>query len=160
MNNALLATSLAHTILESLVVIFFTISILGEWTSDKRKILLIFGIIEGALIILLKSIHMPFGINTIITLFVIALWTYLITKRSYTLCILASSITFGFLIIIELSFVFISIKCLNLEIKNIVEITSLRIMFSMPQIIIMYLLGVVLNKIVWKKYANPFKLQT
>ncbi|SMB92637.1 hypothetical protein SAMN00017405_2072 [Desulfonispora thiosulfatigenes DSM 11270] len=154
MNNLPLVVLIFQIIPESIAMIFLATSILNNWIAEKKYILFIFGVLEGLFIFFLKTISISFGVHTIIAIFSLALWIYFITKKSFTICILSASIVSIILMILELIVVEISINFFGLEVQYILNNYPLRIILGSPQILILFLLGVILNKIFWKKRTN------
>lgn len=135
-----------HTLPESLVMILLAVKVLGSSIEERKILFIILGIVEAAIVYLLRSLEISFGVHTIVTMLSIGLWTYILTKKDFIACLFSSVIVMILLILFEFVVTGTCMNVFDISSDTLLGSVWLKIIIGWPQIIMLFLIGIVFNK--------------
>ena len=131
----------------ALVTLAFVIS----RSPIKWKIICLSSVVLAFANYILRNYFDPFGIHTIFTIVMIFLILLFFGKCSIVQSIFASLLSMALLIICEVTCVSTLVSIFNISTKELTSDTKVRILVTLPQVIIMFIIGFIIVKYFNKK---------
>jgi hypothetical protein len=125
--------------LASLVVV------LAERKLEMKKILFV-GMGQAVVVYGVRLLPLTFGVHTIIFIIALAVFLHMATKANLSKCLLFALIAEIVLIVAEMAALGVMVYVIGLDLENILSNLFLKIIVGWPQIVIVLLIALGINK--------------
>lgn len=130
---------------ESIALVFLATTLIGVKAEWKK--VLAFGVLHGIFAYSVRMLPVSLGVHTVILIILLSLWVFIIVKEKYLKCIFTALVTFLTLIIGETFVMTILVYIFKLNMEVILLNTYQRILYSWPQVILIFSCGLLLKMI-------------
>lgn len=135
---------------ESIAIIFASVSFLGVNGKEKLHFIILFGLVEACFIYLIRTLPVSLGVPTILSVFTITFWSYIISKKSFINCFISASLVIIILLFYEFFFYILMTSIFNLSRDLILSNIMLRAILGLPQVIMLFITGIFVKKIYYR----------
>lgn len=145
MHNISWLAIILFSVPECILVIALGLLLINNYSLTVKKLLLI-AILYSPFVYIIRSINMPYGLNTILLCLVVIFLTFFIGRISIFKCTIA--IIIGLVIDLSLETIFIPLLSFftHIPFSQILQTPMYNVVFGLPQLLVMFFLVIYLQK--------------